>query len=203
MNSLVLTFLAAALLLPAVKVIAADPTPAKPAAAAAGAPGTETEIKADGEATFDAENHLATFLGGVTVTDSRFTMKSQRLTVYLSKARENASKDDPMGGGIEKAVADGGVDIVQAPRPGATTGDDAQRVTGRAERATFEPKTGVVILTGSPIVRRGINEHIATSASTTMTLTREGGLRTNGPSKTIIRDTSKVADLAASPTKKP
>lgn len=180
---------------------AADPKPAKPTPA--GAAGTETEIKADGEATFDAENHLATFLGGVTVTDSRFTMKSQKLTVYLSKSRDPAGKDDPVSGGIERAIAEGGVDIVQAPRPGATTGDDAQRVTGRAERATFEPKSGVVVLSGRPVVRRGINEHIATAASTTMTLTREGGLRTNGPSKTIIRDTSKVADLTAGPVKKP
>lgn len=193
--------LVAVLLVAATTAHAADPKPVKPAAV--GSPGTETEIKADGEATFDAENHLAVFSGGVTVTDARFTMKSQKLTVYLSKSREGTGKEDPVGGGIERAIAEGGVDIVQAPRPGATTGDDAQRVTGRAERATFDPKTGVVVLSGSPVVRRGINEHIATAAATTMTLTREGGLRTNGPSKTVIRDTSKVADLAASPAKKP
>ncbi len=44
---------------------------------------TETEIKAAGDATFDAGNHVATFLGGVTVNDPRFTMTSQKLTVYL------------------------------------------------------------------------------------------------------------------------
>ncbi len=201
MNHLFLSVVAAMLLVTATAVHAEDPKPAK--IPPGNTPGTETEIKAVGEATFDAENHLATFLGGVTVTDSRFTMKSQKLTVYLSKAREGAGKDEPVGGGIERAIAEGGVAIVQAPRPGATTSDDAQRVTGRAERATFDPKTGVVVLSGSPVVRRGINEHIATAASTTMTLTREGSLRTNGPSKTVIRDTSKVADLAAGPTKKP
>lgn len=194
-------FFAAALLFLTTTVPAADPKPVKPTPD--GAAATNTEIKADGEATFDAENHLATFLGGVTVTDSRFTMKSQKLTVYLSKSRDAAGKDDPVSGGIERAIAEGGVDIVQTARPGATTGDDAQRVTGRAERATFEPKTGVVVLSGNPVVRRGSNEHIATAASTTMTLTREGGLRTTGPSKTVIRDTSKVADLTAGPVKKP
>jgi hypothetical protein len=85
----------------------------------------------------------------------------------------------------------------------AKPGEPVERVSGRSEKATFEPKTGLVVLTGNPIVRRGVNEHIATSASTIMTLTRDGGLRTNGPSKTIIRDTSKAADLTGTPTKKP
>jgi lipopolysaccharide export system protein LptA len=166
-------------------------------------PATETEIKADGEATFDAGNHIATFLGGVTVSDPRFSMKSQKLTVYLAKNRDANVPDDSATGGIERAVAEGGVEIVQIPAPGVKTGDAAERVSGRAAKATFEPKTGTVVLTGSPIVRRGVNEHIATAASTTMTLTRDGGLRTDGPSKTIIRDTSKASDLTGSTTKKP
>jgi lipopolysaccharide export system protein LptA len=179
----------------------AEPKTAKPTRA--DSPSTETEIKADGEATFDAGNHVATFLGGVTVSDPRFSMKSQKLTVYLAKNRDVNAPDSSAAGGIERAVAEGAVEIVQLPVPGAKTGDAAERVSGRSEKATFEPKTGVVVLTGSPIVRRGINEHIATAASTTMTLTRDGGLRTNGPSKTIIRDTSKAGDLTGTPTKKP
>lgn len=198
MNYSLPALLAASLVFASVSV-AADPKPIKPARSAAAA-ATETEIKADGEATFDAENHLAMFLGGVTVSDTRFTMKSQKLTVYLSKSTQPNVKDDPAGGGIERAVAEGGVEIIQIPAPGT---DDAQRVTGRAERVSFEPKTGVVVLSGSPVVRRGPNEHIATAASTTMTLTREGGLRTNGPSKTIIRDTGKAAELTATTNKKP
>ncbi len=86
-------------------------------------------------------------------------------------------------------MAEGNVEIIQKPPPVTKAGEPPEKVSGRSERATFEPKTGVVVLTGSPIVHRGVNEHIATSASTVMTLTRDGGLRTNGPSKTIIRDT--------------
>ncbi len=182
---------------------AAESKAAKAPAPVPGAAVVETEIKAVGDATFDAGNHVATFLGGVTVNDPRFTMTSQKLTVYLVKKRDPNTADDSTTGGIERAVAEGNVEIIQKPPPPSKTGEAPERVSGKSEKATFEPKTGVVVLTGSPIVHRGVNEHIATSPSTVMTLTRDGGLRTNGPSKTIIRDTSKANDLTSSPTKKP
>lgn len=182
---------------------ATKPASPSPSPRASG-PVTETEIKSAGDATFDAGNHIATFLGGVTVTDPRFTMKSQKLTVYLAKTKDPNSQDDSATSGIEKAVAEGNVDLVQNTVPGAKATDPAEKVSGKSEKATFEPKTGTMVLTGNPIVRRGVNEHIATSNSTIMTLTRDGGLRTNGPSKTIIRDTSKADDLPGStPKKKP
>ena len=158
-------------------------------------PVTETEIKAAGEATFDASNHVATFVGGVVVTDPRFTMRSQKLTVYLAKNRDPNAPDDSATSGIERAVAEGNVELVQNSVPGAKPTDPAEKVSGRSERATFEPKTGVMVLTGSPVVRRGVNEHIATSNATVMTLTRDGGLKTSGPSKTIIRDSNKADEL--------
>ena len=190
-----------ALFLLAAHAPAAEPK-AAPAPRADG-PATETEIKAAGEATFDAGNHIATFLGGVTVTDTRFSMTSQKLTVFLNKNKDANAPDASPTSGIDHAVAEGAVEIIQNPVAGAKTGDPAEKVSGRAQKATFDPKTGLVVLTGNPIVRRGVNEHIATSPSTVMTLTRDGGLRTNGPSKTIIRDTSKVADATSTPTKKP
>jgi lipopolysaccharide export system protein LptA len=180
----------------------AEPKAAKPSPKTDGTV-TETEIKAAGDATFDAGNHIATFNGGVTVTDPRFTMKSQKLTVYLVKNRDATAPDDSATSGIERAVAEGAVVIVQTPVPSTKPGEAPEEVSGRSQKATFEPKTGVVVLTGSPIVRRGVNEHIATSAATTMTLTRDGGLRTTGPSKTIIRDTTKAGDLTSTTTKKP
>lgn len=181
----------------------------KSGAAAAGTP-VETEIQSEGEATFDAEAHTASFTGGVTVTDTRFKMKSQKLTVFLTKPAKDAPKTDPKpegglpggglgGGGVERAVAEGGVTIEQAPKPGAP---DAQQVTGRAAKAVFEPKTGQVTLSGNPVVRRGTNEHIGTAPSTVMIIGRDGSLRTSGPSKTVLRDTGKAGDLGG-PGKKP
>lgn len=176
---------------------------AKKASAAGGTP-VETEIQSEGEATFDAEAHTASFTGGVTVTDTRFKMKSQKLTVFLTKPAKDAPKTDIKaeglgGGGVERAVAEGGVTIEQAPKPGAP---DGQQVTGRAAKAVFEPKTGQVTLSGNPVVRRGTNEHIGTAPSTVMIIGRDGSLRTSGPSKTVLRDTGKAGDLGA-PGKKP
>jgi len=175
-------------------------------AAATGTP-VETEIQSEGEATFDAEAHTASFTGGVTVTDTRFKMKSEKLTVFLTKPAKDApkseskpeSKAEGLGGGVERAVAEGGVSIEQAPKPGQP---DGQQVTGRAAKAVFEPKTGQVTLTGNPVVRRGVNEHIGTSPNTVMIIKRDGSLLTTGPSRTMLRDTGKAGDLAA-PGKKP
>ncbi len=183
----------------------------KPAAKAAEGGSTETEIKSNGDANFDAEAHTATFVGGVTVTDARFSMHSEKLTVFLLKPAKDGATPTPApagakspGGSIERAVAEGGVTIDQSPKPGVATGDESQRVTGRAERAVFEPKTGSVTLTGSPVVRRGTNEHIATSAATVMVITREGGLKTTGPSRTIIRESGNSGDpFVPASTKKP
>lgn len=162
----------------------------------------ETEIQSEGEATFDAEAHTASFTGGVTVTDVRFKMKSDRLTVFLTKPAKDApkaEKGEGLGGGVERAVAEGSVTIEQAAKPG---GQDAQQVTGRAAKAVFEPKTGIVTLTGSPVVRRGPNEHVGTSPSTVMIIGRDGSLSTKGPSKTVLRDTGKGGDLLGG-SKKP
>ncbi|MBS0659276.1 MAG: hypothetical protein JSR82_13625 [Verrucomicrobia bacterium] len=171
-------------------------------AAASGTP-VETEIQSEGEATFDAEAHTASFTGGVTVTDTRFKMKSEKLTVFLTKPAKDAPKSETkpegLGGGVERAVAEGGVTIEQAPKPGQP---DGQQVTGRAAKAVFEPKTGQVTLSGSPVVRRGVNEHIGTSPNTVMIIGRDGSLRTSGPSRTMLRDTGKSGDLTA-PAKKP
>lgn len=178
-------------------VLAAGLSPLAASAQEARKAGTpvETEIQSDGEATFDAEAHTASFTGGVVVTDTRFKMKSDRLTVYLTKPSKDApkaeGKAEGLGGGVERAVAEGGVMIEQAPKPG---GEDAQQVTGRAGKAEFEPKTGLITLTGSPVVRRGINEHVATSPATVMIIGRDGSLKTTGPSKTLLRDTGKGND---------
>ncbi len=132
-------------------------------------------------------------------------MKSERLTVFLAKKAAGATAAPVvtggagMGGSIERAVAEGGVTLEQQPRPG--TADEALRVTGRGEKAVFDPKANTVTLTGSPVVRRGPNEHIALSPSTAMVIGRDGSLRTTGPSRTILRDAGKGADLGI-PAKK-
>ena len=140
------------------------------------APGAKTEITAQKEATFDEKKNTAVFVGSVRVSDPSFLLASDRLTVTLSADRS----------GIERAVAEGNVVIVQR------TKDDQENkgAVGRAQRAEYVPATGRATLSGSPQIQQGINRHIATSPGTRMILYRDGRASTVGPSRTVITDNS-------------
>ena len=141
--------------------------------------GAKTEITAQKEATFDEKNNLAIFIGSVRVNDPSFLLAADKLTVTLTADRS----------GIERAVAEGNVVIVQQ-----TGGDDdAKRATGRAQRAEYIPATGRATLSGNPEIQQGINRHIATSPGTRMILHRDGRASTVGPSRTVITDSSAPA----------
>lgn len=138
--------------------------------------GSKTEITAQKEATFDEIKNVAVFIGNVRVNDPSFLLSSDKLTVILTPERS----------GIERAIAEGNVVIVQR-----TSGDDSERAaTGRSQRAEYVPSTGEVTLSGSPEIQQGINRHIATSPSTRMILNRSGKATTRGPSRTVIADTA-------------
>lgn len=221
---------------------AAAPTPA-PAAAdrelsppmdkgtatlAADATTSETEILAMQGAQFSAKERVATFTGDVRVTDPRFQLACDELTVYLKKtsgpkptstpAPDGAATPPPvaapspaadaggddqsaMGGGIDRAIAKGHVIIVQE-RP-ATDGGDPKRSVGRGERADFDNNTGDMVLHGLPSVEQNGNTHVATSENTVMTLRRDNSLVTKGPSRTLITQRKTEAPPAASPAPSP
>ncbi len=135
--------------------------------------GAKTEITAQQEATFDNNESVATFIGKVVVKDPQFNLFCDKLTVYLNKDRK----------GIETAVAEGSVVIVQE-----NTNDKGEPIksVGRAGKAVFEPATGDVTLSISPSIQQGINNHVAANEKTVMVLNREGRMRTEGPSRTIL-----------------
>lgn len=137
--------------------------------------GSITEITAQEEATFDEKENKAVFRGEVRVKDPAFLLSSDRLTVYLTKDRT----------GIERAVADGNVVIVQQ------TKDDSQKgAVGRSSEAEYIPAQGKITLSGSPEIQQGINRHVATSPNTRMILNRDGRATSDGPSRTMITDTT-------------
>ncbi len=140
--------------------------------------GSLTEITAQKEATFDEKENLAIFFGDVHVKDPAFLLNSDKLTVYLTKDRS----------GIDKAVAEGNVVIVQQ-----TKNSSEKPAVGRARTAEYVPATGRVVLSGLPEIQQGINRHIATSPETRMILNRTGRSTTEGPSKTVITDTDAAA----------
>lgn len=142
---------------------------------------SKTEITAQKEATFSDADNTAVFLGNVRVNDASFLLSSDKLTVKLTPDRS----------GIERAVAEGHVVIVQQTR----TDEASKAATGRGERAEYIPSKGTITLSGSPEIQQGINRHIATSPGTRMTFNRDGRATTDGPSRTVITDTSSAPAL--------
>ena len=141
-----------------------------------------TEIYAD-DAFFDSNKNVGVFGGHVKVADPRFTLESEKLTVYITKGENQ---------GLEKAVAEGNVAVVRDrpdPNGGAPT-----RAVGRADQATYIAASGNVELRGTPRVQEGVNTHIATSADTVMIVNQKGQLTTHGPSRTEIRQEPKTDD---------
>jgi lipopolysaccharide transport protein LptA len=135
---------------------------------------TTTEIYAN-EAFFDSNKNMGIFSGSVKVVDPRFSLQSDKLTVFISKGEKQ---------GLEKAIAEGNVGVVRdRPDP---NGGPPTRAVGRSNKATYLAATGEVELVGTPRVQEGKNLHVATSPGTVMVINQSGELRTHGPSRTDI-----------------
>jgi lipopolysaccharide transport protein LptA len=138
-----------------------------------------TEIYAD-EAFFDSTKNMGIFSGRVKVTDPRFNLQSDKLTVFITKGENQ---------GLEKAIAEGNVGLVRdRPDP---NGGPPTRAVGRADKAIYTAATGDVELKGTPRVQEGANMHVATSPDTVMIINQNSQLRTHGPSRTEIRQQPK------------
>ena len=153
---------------------------------------TTTEIYAD-EAFFDSTKNMGIFSGRVKVTDPRFNLQSDKLTVFITKGQNQ---------GLEKAIAEGNVGLVRdRPDP---SGGPPTRAVGRADKAVYTAATGNVELTGTPRVQQGPNMHVATSPDTVMIINQNSQLTTHGPSRTEIRQQLKEEKKAeASPLPSP
>src|SRR5438876_1455582 len=136
---------------------------------------TTTEIYSD-EAFFDSTKNMGIFSGRVKVTDPRFNLQSDKLTVFITKGQNQS---------LEKAIADGNVGLVrQRPNP---SGGPPTPAVGRADKATYIAATGDVELRGTPRVQEGLTMHVATSPDTVMVINQNSQLTTHGPSRTEIR----------------
>jgi len=136
---------------------------------------TVTDIYAD-EAFFDSTKNTGIFTGRVKVTDPRFNLQCDKLTVFITKGQNQ---------GLEKAIAEGNVGLVRDrldPNGGPPT-----RAVGRADKAIYTAATGDVELRGTPRVQEGLNMHVATTPDTVMVINQNSQLTTHGPSRTEIR----------------
>ena len=171
---------------PSAKDPAEKPKDAKSVATPPPGPIT-TEIYAD-QTVFDSAKSIGIFTGHVVVTDPRFNIQGDKLTIFISKKQNE---------GFEKAIVEGNVGVVR-DRP-SPTGGPPDRMVGRSDKAVYTAKEGRFELTGNPRVQQGLNIHVATSPETVMILNEAGQLETHGPSRTEIRQDPN----AASPTPKP
>src|SRR5205814_8523313 len=153
---------------------------------------TTTEIYAD-EAFFDSTKNIGIFSGRVKVTDPRFNLQSDKLTVFITKGQSQS---------LEKAIAEGNVGLVRDhPDP---SGGPPTRAVGRADKAVYTIATGNVELTGTPRVQQGPNMHVATSPDSVMIINQNSQLTTHGPSRTEIRQEPKEEKKSeASPSPSP
>jgi len=169
----------------------ANKLPGVPQAAAQTNEPVTTEIYAD-EAFFDSNKSMGIFSGRVKVTDPRFNLQSEKLTVFVSKGENQ---------GLERAIAEGNVAVVRdRPDP---NGGPPTRAVGRSDTATYTAATGDVELKGTPRVQQGLNTHVATSPDTVMIINQKGELTTHGPSRTEIRQQPKDETKGATPTGQP
>ncbi len=122
------------------------------------------------------------------MTDPRFNIQGDKLTVFISK---NQSE------GFEKAIVEGNVGVVR-DRP-SSTGGPPEHMVGRSDKAVYTAKDGRFELTGNPRVQQGVNTHVATSPETFMILTENGQLETHGPSRTEIRQEPNLDKDKATP----
>jgi lipopolysaccharide export system protein LptA len=157
-----------------------------------------TEITCTKEAAFDDKSRKATFTGEVRVKDPQFDLTADRLTAYIRRetiasgttATPAPAKNDGKAGngtgGLERAIAEGHVVIIQ-DKPGEN-GEKPERYVAKAGRAEFNAATGDMVLSIWPQVQQGINLHVASEESTVMTINRDGRMKTSGRSRTLIQD---------------
>lgn len=159
----------------------------------------ETEITAL-EATFDQKNRQAVFIGDVLVKDPEFNVNCDRLTAFLKKQKDAPAETDPkapagQGGGLDHAVAEAasGKQVIITQDKAEADGSITRNI-GHARKATYDAKSGDIVLTGNPSVQQGINLCVATADETVMTLNRNGRMRVEGPHKTVIKDTASASE---------
>ena len=175
--------------------------------------GNKVIITCTGAAFFDAEKSIALFTDNVEVRHPQFFVACDEFEVHMLQepkdkdgkpikpapapppapgapgappaAAPAASPSAGSDGSIDKAIARGRMVTIEK----LTETGEIQ--VGKCKHATYDGKTGNILLRDFPQVQRGQHLQIATSPATTMTLKQNGALDTHGPSRTEILQDSK------------
>ena len=190
-------------------VRAMESAPVHKAPAAEAPKKAPTEITAQGETTFEEKAHVAVFVGTVVVKDPQFNLTCDKLTAFLAKSGVSKGAETPppqktsgrkagsksgkqpaessnSTGGLDHALAEGNVTVVQDKKDEAT--GEITHYVGKGATGEYDAHTGDMKLTGWPQIQQGLNNQVATSERTIMIINRDGRLKTIGPSKSVIVD---------------
>ena len=179
-----------------------------------------TEITAQKRLVYDPKESKAIFTGDVVVVDPRFNLNCETLTAFIKKteqksrsplaavdAEKETQKTETPGaaqtagsapvapknsGGLERAIAEGVVVIVQER---VNDQGEVERSVGRAQKAVYESTTDTIALSGWPRVdqEHKRNSIVATSAETVMTMTKKGDVDIQGPMKAVFWNSSSAS----------
>ena len=165
--------------------------------------GKTTTITASGAAFFDSKESIGVFTDDVVVNDPQFHITCDVLEVFMKKgsvdgkpAAQPAPAVDPnaprplpgegpgSGGfkdsGVDKAIAKGRKVVIQK------VSDTGEAQIGVCRHATYDGKTGDIILKDWPQVQDGSRTVTATERSTVMTLKQNGQFEAVGRYRTVL-----------------
>ncbi len=127
-------------------------------------------IAANTQTDFEVKEKRVVFSGSVIMKNERFYLTADTLVAHL---KDNQS-------GLDFAEAQGNV-VVRMVENGRETGS-----SGLAKTAIFRPETGEIVLRGWPQLRMGNKAHVASAATTEMSLFTDGRMKTSGRNQTMI-----------------
>ncbi len=138
-------------------------------------------IAANSQTDFSTDQNRVVFAGSVVMRNERFYLTADKLVVYMK----------PNQGGLDFAEAQGNV-TVKLVEDGHETG-----AAGQSNVAVYQPKTGEIKLRGWPKLRLNDKAHIASSATTEMSLFTDGRMTTSGRNQTVFTPASAAGTSSA------
>lgn len=151
-----------------------------------------TVITASGAAFFDSKEAIGVFTDDVVVKDPRFHLTCDVLEVFMKKQSQGgngaakAANTEASGSSefensdIDHAIAKGRKVVIQK------LNEEGKLQIGICRHATYDGKTGDIILRDFPQVQSDTRSATATDRSTVITLKNNGQFEVKGPHTTVL-----------------
>jgi lipopolysaccharide transport protein LptA len=128
-------------------------------------------ISAEHQTDLDIKSSSMTFAGSVIVESSRMHLTCDKFVVHMRQDRKGMSYGEALGNVV--------INMLENGKP---TGNVAF-----AKKAIYRPDAGDVTLSGYPRIQQAKTEIVAATADTIIILNTNGGIKTEGRVRTILR----------------